>query len=346
MSISYKEFKYPECWKRNPNSNNQYFEEVFKDSIKVGIYEIKNQKHYSYMEDIVGICRYFYPTIDNEQSILCGTFMNWLFLIDDFLEDDKNITSKKQNEILKIHENILLTGQYLNSDVEPTICEKLTMLLQTTLNQWAIKYNKLDMYNILITTLIQWMYSVNPLNKIVDSSKPIHMDLYTFIRKYNCGVTPSIAVVLFVDKEINDVDFSKIWLNPIFARILENSSMHVALVNDCASYSREFNFGVHKVNPLYFLQINHNLSYVNIFKLIANICNQRINQIIKDEELLLKQLKQQGYTENQLNQVNIILNYIHFIIQGNIGFSISSKRYNSTDQENETIFKKNISYYI
>ncbi|KAM9987205.1 hypothetical protein ACTFIY_011614 [Dictyostelium cf. discoideum] len=312
MSISYKDFSYSECWKRNPNSNNQYFEEIFKDSIKVGIYELKNQKHYSYMEDIVGICRYFYPTIDNEQLTLCGTFMNWLFLIDDFLEDEENIKSEKQNEILKSHEHILLTGKYLNGDVEPTLCEKLTMLLQNSLKQWAFKYNKLDMYNILITTLFHWMYSVYPLNKTIDSTKPVHMDLYTFIRKYNCGVTPSSAVVLFVGKEVNDVDISKIWFNPIFARILENSSMHVALVNDCASYNREFSVGVHKVNPLYFLQINDNLSYGDILKLIKN------------------------YTENQLNQVNLILNYIHYIIQGNIGYSTYSKRKNSTDQDDKT----------
>ncbi|KAM9983302.1 hypothetical protein ACTFIZ_000180 [Dictyostelium cf. discoideum] len=314
MSVSYKEFKYPECWKRNPNSNNQN-------------------------------TRYFYPTIDNEQLTICGTFMIWTFIIDDFLEDDENITSEIQNEILKSHEHIFLTGQYLNSDVEPKPCEKLTMLLQNKYKEWAIKYNKLDMYNILITTLIQWMYSVYPLNRISDSSKPIHMDLYTFIRKVNCGFTPSSAVVLFSDKEINDVDISKIWLNPIFSRILENSSVHVGLVNDCASYKREFNFGVHTVNPLYFLQINGNLSYDNILTLIINKCNQTINQIIKDEKLLLKQLKEQIYTENQLNEVNIIFNYIHFIMQGNIGFSSCSKRYNCIN-DGKTIFEKNRSYYI
>ncbi|KAM9961913.1 hypothetical protein ACTFIR_004781 [Dictyostelium discoideum] len=149
--MTVKDFKYPECRKRNPNSNNQYFEEI-----KVGTYELKNQKHYSYMEDI-GICRYFYPTIDNEQLTKRGV-------------------------------------------------------------------------------------------------------------------------------------------------------------------------GVHKVSPLYFLQINDNLSLGEILKSIVNKCNQRINQIINDEELLLKQLKEQEYTENQLNQVNIIFNYIHYIIQGNIGYSKCSKK--------------------
>ncbi|EAL72607.1 hypothetical protein DDB_G0270514 [Dictyostelium discoideum AX4] len=297
MSISYKDFRYPECWKRNPNSKNQYFAEIFKDSIKVGIYELKNQKHYSYMEDIVGICRYFYPTIDNEQLTLCGTFMN-------------------------CHEHILFTDQFLNSDVEPpTLCEKLTILLQNSLKQWAIKYKKLETYNITITTLIQWMYSVYPLNKISDLTDPIHMDLYTFIRKVNCGVPSSIAVVLLVDKEINEIDISKILLDP-------------------------FSLGIHKSNPLYFLQINENLSYDDILKSIINKCNQRVNQKVNDEELLLKQLKEQGYTENQLNQVNLILNYIHYIIQGNIGYSICSKRYNSIDQEDKTLFEKNRSCYI
>ncbi|KAM9961912.1 hypothetical protein ACTFIR_004780 [Dictyostelium discoideum] len=346
MLVPYQDFKCPDSWKINPNSNAQYIEEVFNDSIKIGVYELKNQKHYSYMEGIIQICRHFYPTIDNEQLTICGHFMNWVFLIDDFLEDEENITSEKQNEILKSHEHILLTGQYLNSDVEAKPCEKLTMLLQNSLKQWAIKYKKLETYNITITTLIQWMYSVYPLNKICDLTDPIHMDLYTFIRKVNCGVTSSIAVVLLVDKEVNEIDISKIWLDPLFSRILENSSMHIGLTNDCASYNREFSVGVHKSNPLYFLQINENLSCGDILKSIINKCNQRVNQIVNDEELLLKLLKEQGYTENQLNQVNLIFNYIHYIIQGNIGYSICSKRYNSINQDDKTLFEKNRSYYI
>ncbi|KAM9960861.1 hypothetical protein ACTFIW_010017 [Dictyostelium discoideum] len=75
-----------------------------------------------------------------------------------------------------------------------------------------------------------------------------------------------------------------------------------------------------------FLQINDNLSFGEILKSIVNKCNQRINQIINDEELLLWQLKEQGYTENQLNQVSLIFNYIHYIIQGNIGYSKCSKK--------------------
>ncbi|KAN0043334.1 hypothetical protein ACTA71_010982 [Dictyostelium dimigraforme] len=329
MTISLKDFKYPGSWNTNPNINNQYFEKVFEDSSKVGIYELNNPNHFLYMKNMISICSSFYPTFDNEQLILCGNFIHWLFLFDDFLEDEENTTSEKQNEILRTHEQILFTGQFINNDFQPKPLEKLTMLIQKTSKEWAIKYNKMDIYNLFLTTIFQWLYSVYPLNKTSESIKAIHMDLYSFIRKVNSGVIPTCAVVLLVDKEINNIDISKIWLNPIFTRIMDNLTMHVALVNDYASYSREINVGVHKVNPFYFLQMKGNLTFDDIFKFILKKCDDIINQIIKDEEYLLKQLKEQGYTPNQLNQVNKILNYNHYIIQGNINWSKISKRYNN-----------------
>ncbi|KAM9960859.1 hypothetical protein ACTFIW_010015 [Dictyostelium discoideum] len=345
MNVLLKDFKYPESWNKSPNQSNQYIDQVFEDTNKIGIYELNNQDHYSYVENSLNVTSYFYPTFDKEQLRLCATYLHWLFLIDDFLEDEYNTMSEKQNDVIKSHAQILLTGQYLNKEVEAKPSEKLTMFLQNTSKEWAIKYNKLDVHNIYMTTLFQWLYSVYPLNKTTESTKPIHMDLYTFIRKVNIGIAGSIIVGLLADKDITDIDISKIWLNPIFTRIMENSTIQIGLVNDCASFSKEYANGGHITNPLYFLQVRDNLTFNETLNLIVNKCNQSIDEIIKDEQLLLKQLKDQGYTENQLNQVNTILNYNHNLIQGNINWSLISKRYNNHDGK-PFIFENTKSNYI
>ncbi|KAN0027464.1 hypothetical protein ACTFIU_010418 [Dictyostelium citrinum] len=342
---SLKDFKFPESWNKRPNLNNQYIDQVYEDSSKVGVYQFNNKKHYTYFKNMVSVSSYFYPTYDREQMKLCGTFINWIFLIDDFLEDEENVTSEKQNDILQKIEHILLTGQYLNSNIEPTPTEKLTMFFYMATNEWAIKYNKIDIYNLTMTYILQWLHSVYPFNKTKESTKPIHMDLYSFIRKINVGVNETYLIGLLVDKEIHDIDISKIWFNPIFNRIMQNSSIHVGLFNDCASIQKETSHRVHELNPLYFIQKRENLSFDDTFKIIVEKCNESINQIIKDEQHLLKHLKEEGYTQNQLNQVNIILNYNHNIIQGNINWSLITKRYNNHDGK-PFIFKKNRSNYI
>ncbi|KAM9983301.1 hypothetical protein ACTFIZ_000179 [Dictyostelium cf. discoideum] len=331
MKVSLKDIKIPESWNKSPNQSYQYIEQIFEDSNKIGIYELNNQDHFSYVENSLKVISYFYPNFEKDQLKLCATYIHWLFLFDDFLEDENNTYKEKHNEVLKSHAQILLTGKYIKSDVEPKPSEKLTMLLQNTSKEWAIKNNKLDIHNICMTTLFQWMYSVNPLNKTTESEKPIHMDLYIFIRKVNIGISCSLIVALLVDRDITDVDISKIWLNPIFTRLIENSSIHIGLVNDCASYDKEFANGGHITNPLYFLQVRDNLTFNETFKLIVNKCSESIDEIINDEQLLLKELKEQGYTENQLNQINIILNYNHNLIQGNINWLLISKRYNNHD---------------
>nr|A0A385AJM5.1 RecName: Full=Terpene synthase 10 [Dictyostelium purpureum]AXN72979.1 terpene synthase [Dictyostelium purpureum] len=319
--ISLKEsFIYPHEWNHEP-CDNKFILECFKESVNLGIFQIDDKKSFSYINSCLSSCAYMWPLCNHSQSLMTGRFIQWSFLIDDYL-DSLEIDDKKTDSTVLNVEKALINGTITNKNSK---LEEYTVFFRNKLFEYCGR-ERLDAFNLLINELVICLWTLVPFSKIHSKEKDFYpsYQLYRCIRTINVGIIACCALnfILFKDLDV------KLWLNPRFRKILNRASIQISIVNDAVSYAKEILNENAYCNTFYFLQKDSTKfsTFDQVCEYLFNEANTYIKDIITDEPLLLHEFED---VEDR-KVVQSLLNHVHYLISGNFVWSIeNNQRYQS-----------------
>ncbi|EGC29992.1 hypothetical protein DICPUDRAFT_42082 [Dictyostelium purpureum] len=326
LYLSLKKLNFPKEWSYPVNPNTSYIIDTFKEAVKCGIFLESNKKHFEYSYSILTVIGWFFPRYNYEQLMIASSVMQWIFVLDDFLERD-HIDDEKQQYCVNKCEDILIQGrksEYISNiaDADLAPLDKYTLLLRDRLSKST--KDRVETFNIFIHYLREWFFSVIPLKKSKGESKSdsVHYDVYTFIRTVNVGLYFVIAINnVAVDLKID----GSFWMNPIWSRMTRNASRLFTIVNDCVSYAKEIDQECAGENCLYILQIKSNLPLQTVYNHLVDEFDQIVAKVQKDEILLLESF---NYLPNEkIDGIKYLILSLKELLVGNYKWSLVSPRY-------------------
>ncbi|KAM9982438.1 hypothetical protein ACTFIZ_006967 [Dictyostelium cf. discoideum] len=308
------DFKFPSDW-IEPAADDKCIYDCYKEVINFKLLE-ENKQTFQYYYGTLSSTINFYPLCNYDQLVIACRFLTVGYLVDDFLESNL-VDSETSNLMSKKIENILIDGEYLDQS-EISNIEKYTMFFRGKAREFV--GDKINIFNQFIKFFVEWINSINPFNKAINLN---NYDSYNFFKKVNSGtyVTLSMAMLLNPNTKVD----TNIWMNPRFERFVCNGAYQMSAFNDCASYAKEIRSNCHLTNPLYFLQKEIG-SFEQVYKLILNFNNKIVNDICKDEEILLKECP-----DNQKDDLKYLTSSMKLILGGNYSWSLKCTRFNDKD---------------
>ncbi|KAK5581099.1 hypothetical protein RB653_001127 [Dictyostelium firmibasis] len=315
-SLSLKDFNFPSDWSVEPNSYD-FIDDVYEDSLKFELFKIGDKKSYSWLYHTISCCSYFWNTCkDRENMKLIGHLMNWTFLFDDILDSDK-IKDEEAKDMVKRTELLLIEGEL---PLNPTNLEKYTLWIREEC--FKVSNGRVDMFNMFLTNSIQWILSIIPLNKTLESKEPVHLELHSYLRKLNVGVElcQGFTYIIYSNNKVDPL----IWSNARYKKMLECTSMVVSHVNDVASYCKEVKNGGGAANVLSILQKKNQGDLTMAFKKIVELTNSLVEEFIFHEKKLLSSI-----SIEQQNELKTFIDHLKFLMCGNYLWSFTTGRYAS-----------------
>ncbi|KAN0006957.1 hypothetical protein ACTFIU_005150 [Dictyostelium citrinum] len=307
---SIHDFKYPSDW-IEPAADDKCVYDCYKEVVNFKLLE-ENKQTLEYYYGTISSTINFYPLCNYDQLVIACRFLTVGYLIDDFLDTGSN--SECSDRMLKKIETILIDDLYLDESNVSNF-EKYTMFFRGKTKEFV--GDNFDFFNQFIKFFVEWINSNNPFNKATNLN---NYDSYNFFKKVNSGtyVTLSMAMLLNPNIKVG----TNIWLNPKFERFVCNGAYQMSAFNDCASYAKEVRSNCGSTNPLYFLQKELG-SFANVYKLILNFNNKLVEEICKDEVLLLKECP-----DDQKDDLKYLTRSMKLILGGNYSWSLKCTRFN------------------
>ncbi|KAN0045331.1 hypothetical protein ACTA71_005708 [Dictyostelium dimigraforme] len=308
------DFKYPDDWIEKA-ADDKCIYDCFKEVVNFKLFD-ENKKSFEYFYGTLSSTISFYPLCNYNQLVIACRFLSVGYIVDDLLESNL-ISSDESNLISKKFENILIDGEYLDESNISNF-EKYTMFVREKIKEFA--GDKINIYNQFIKFFVEWINSNNPFNRAINLN---NYDSYNFFKKVNSGVYVTLSMAMLLNPN-SKVD-TNIWMNPRFDRFVSNGAYQMSAFNDCASYAKELRSNSHLTNPLYFLQKEFG-SFDRVYKFILKFNNNIINEICKDEQLLLKECP-----PDQKEDLKYLTRSMKLILGGNYTWSLKSTRFNDID---------------
>ncbi|KAM9982434.1 hypothetical protein ACTFIZ_006962 [Dictyostelium cf. discoideum] len=288
------DFKCPSDW-IEPAADDKCIYDCYKEVVNFKILE-ENKQTFQFYYGTLSSTINFYPLCNYDQLVIACRFLTFVYFVDDILESnlvDSNLMSKKI-------ETVLIDGEYLDQSDISNI-EKYTMFFRGKAREFV--GDKINIFNQFIKFLVEWTNSNNPFNKAI-----VNSGLY---------VSLSMAMLLNPNTKVD----TNIWMNPRFERFVCNGAYQMSAFNDCVSYAKEIRSNCHLTNPLYFLQKEIG-SFEQVYKLILNFNIKIVNEICKDEEILLKECP-----DHQKDDLKYLTRSMKLILGGYYSWSLKCNRY-------------------
>eukprot|EP01132_Coremiostelium_polycephalum_P005634 gene5634-7012_t len=318
MSLSIKTItnKFPIGWYRDINPNETIIDQIFKEAVEIGAYE-NNARDEFLVRHGLTICTNCWPNFNDESlEFVCRTLL-WLITVDDILDSETLPDTESIPLVKRVQESIL----------------KLTN-------------GRNDLFNLHITTCIQWLKSVIPFCKTKDLSKPPHYELFSYIRDVNVATNVCIlATIVGLRAQLQrengggnigigmgiDIDIGYLY-DPRWMILNQSVSMIVALVNEVASYGKEIDQGIGDLNLMSSLSKGLGLTLEQTYELILQKIDEYLSVCFEYEQSFLLNIKQQQEQQKQEIQYSFykqLMEQLHYLITGNLNWSLTSKRYRS-----------------
>ncbi|EGC29993.1 hypothetical protein DICPUDRAFT_158345 [Dictyostelium purpureum] len=328
--LSLKKFYFPKEWSYPVNTISKHIRDTFDEAVECGLFDGSNEKHFAYANGVLNCVTWFYPKYDYEQLMVAAAIMQWIFVLDDFLERD-HMTDEKQQYCVRKYEDILIQGRsspYLSTldDCCLTPLDKYTLVLRKRLLKPS--ENRIETFNIFVHYLREWFFSIIPLKKSKGDhhTDSVPYEVYSFIRTINIGLYFVVGVnSVAVDTKVH----GSFWINPIWQRMVRHAAKQIIIFNDCVSYAKEINHDCAGENCLYILQKKLNLSFEKVYEHVVEEAKQAIFEIQKDEVLLVETLSY--LPEEQMNGVKYLIEQLREIVVGNRDWALMTPRYVHND---------------
>ncbi|GAM21543.1 hypothetical protein SAMD00019534_047190, partial [Acytostelium subglobosum LB1] len=150
-----------------------------------------------------------------------------------------------------------------------------------------------------------------------------HIELYSFLRKINIGAYPCVTLT---EVMLNHHLESYIWADPRWIKMNEDIAIVVTLINDLVSYEKEVNDNAGDLNPLFFFQRQNNVDLCDSYKQMVTLIDYYVDHYVQLEQGFLRTLAKY-HNPLQEQEVNFMLDHLHYLITGSRMWSMQTPRY-------------------